>query len=174
MQFALPNQLVDSLSAALGVLTAMITPALLISASGMYILSTSNRLGRVMDRVRAISDKMDALMHAPGLELIEERKAALMQQMGHQSRRASILQRTLTIFYTASGIFVLTSVAIGVDSLFSRENLHWLPVAFGLGGACCLLYGNVMLILEAREALKSLHEETEFLKRLVKANTEVR
>jgi len=32
----------------------------------------------------------------------------------------------------------------------------------------------VMLILEAREALKSLHEETEFLNRLVKANTEIR
>lgn len=114
----------------------MITPALLISASGMYILSTSNRLGRVVDRVRAISDRMDSLMHdQAGLELIEERKAALMYQMRHQSGRARILQRSLTVFYLASGIFVLTSVAIGLDTIVATSKLHWLPVVCGMSGA---------------------------------------
>jgi hypothetical protein len=43
------------------VLTAMITPAVLISACGSMILSTSSRLGRVVDRVRSLSDKLDEL-----------------------------------------------------------------------------------------------------------------
>lgn len=167
-----PDQLVGSLSAALGVLTAMITPALLISASGMYILSTSNRLGRVVDRVRAISDRMDSLMHdQTGLELIEERKAALMDQMQRQTVRAHILQRSLTVFYLASGIFVLTSVAIGVDAMFGRSGLHWMPVVCGITGACFLFYGSLLLIREARLAVSSLAEEMSFLNRLVQKNS---
>jgi hypothetical protein len=39
----------DALTSSLAVLTAMITPAVLISASGTMILSTSTRLGRVVD-----------------------------------------------------------------------------------------------------------------------------
>jgi len=40
----------DALTASLAVLTAMITPAVLISASGTMILSTSTRLGRVVEQ----------------------------------------------------------------------------------------------------------------------------
>ena len=35
-------------------LSAMITPAVLISACGTLIFSTSNRLGRIVDRVREL------------------------------------------------------------------------------------------------------------------------
>ncbi|MCS7024547.1 MAG: DUF2721 domain-containing protein [Bryobacteraceae bacterium] len=173
MQVALPTQLVSSLSAALGVLTAMITPALLISASGMFILSTSNRLGRVIDRVRAISDKMDQLMRDPaGVELLDERKAMLMDQTRQLSSRAHLLQRTLTVFYLAAGLFVLTSVAIGIDALLVEPSLHWLPVGLGLSGACGLLYGSVLLIQEARLALVTLSDEMNFLNRLVEVSWE--
>lgn len=168
MQIILPTQLVTSLASALGVLTAMITPALLISASGTYILSTSNRLGRVVDRVRAISDKMDALMHDHmGLELIDERKGMLMDQIERLSRRASILQKTLTVFYVSAGLFVLTSVAIGIDAVLMDPAIHWMPVVLGLSGACGLLYGSVLLIIEARLAVESLREEMGFLSKLV-------
>ena len=49
----------NPLSSALAVLSAMITPAILISACGMLVLSTSNRLGRVVDRVRDLADKFE-------------------------------------------------------------------------------------------------------------------
>lgn len=45
--------------AAIAVLTAMITPAVLISACGSMILSTSTRLGRVVDRVGVLSDQIE-------------------------------------------------------------------------------------------------------------------
>ena len=48
----------DTVSA-ITVLTAMITPAVLISACGSMILSTSVRLGRVVDRVRSLSDRWE-------------------------------------------------------------------------------------------------------------------
>lgn len=41
----------------------MITPAVLISACAALILSTSTRLGRVVDRVRALSDRFEEMAH---------------------------------------------------------------------------------------------------------------
>ncbi len=54
----------NSLSGALAVLTAMITPALLLSACGTFILSTSVRLGRVVDRIRILSEKYEHILNA--------------------------------------------------------------------------------------------------------------
>ena len=51
----------ETLSSALAVLTAMITPAVLISACGALILSTSTRLGRVVDRVRMLIDSFEEM-----------------------------------------------------------------------------------------------------------------
>ena len=165
------NLHLESLSAALAVLTSMITPALLISASGTFILSTSNRLGRVVDRVRVLSEKIEDLMHHEAdFELLEDRRSMMLAQMGWLSRRAIILQQSLTIFYLAAGIFVATSVAIGVASLVSA-NIGWLPVVLGILGACFLFYGSVKLILEARIAVESLHAETGFLDKLVRLHT---
>ncbi len=56
------------MSSAVAVLTAMMTPAVLISACGSMILSTSHRLGRVVDRVRALSDKLEELAEKRGSE----------------------------------------------------------------------------------------------------------
>src|SRR4051812_43874585 len=49
----------EEFSSAVAVLTAMITPAVLISACGALILSTSTRLGRVVDRVRLLIDRFE-------------------------------------------------------------------------------------------------------------------
>ncbi len=150
----------------------MITPALLISATGTFILSTSTRLGRVVDRVRVIADKMDELMRSDsGIEMVEERKAMLIEQLAKLSERADLLQRSLTVFYLASGGFVASSVAIGVTAIFQAEQA-WLPVALGLLGAGFLFYGSLMLIREARLAVAVLRSETTFLHRLVTHHNE--
>jgi len=62
-----------NMASAVAVLTAMITPAVLISACGSMILSTSHRLGRVVDRVRALSDKLDELF-AKGVDQTKDRQ----------------------------------------------------------------------------------------------------
>ena len=149
----------------------MITPALLISATGTFILSTSNRLGRVVDRVRGISEKIDELMHPTAeIDLIEERKEMMIGQLVKLSSRADLLQRSLTAFYLA-GAFVACSVAIGVAAWIRSEQAV-IAVALGLVGGGVLFYGSVMLILEARLAVSSLRSETRFLYRLVTFHTE--
>ena len=156
----------NGLSSALAVLTAMITPAVLISACGTMILSTSTRLGRVVDRVRALSDRLEDLAHGdPALELFEERRAVIFTQLDKLTSRSRLLQRAMTVFYMALGIFVSTSVAIGLVAVTGAK-YYLIPVITGLIGACFLFYGSVLLIFEARLALSTIHTEMDFIWRL--------
>lgn len=158
----------DPLTSSLAVLTAMITPAVLISASGTMILSTSTRLGRVVDRVRSLSDRLRRLTSAEGsTEFFEEERAMLYDQLDKLTSRSRLLQRALTTFYLAVGIFVATSVAIGVVAFFSARGA-WVPVAMGLVGGLFLLYGSMLLVFEARLALSTTHAEMDFIWRTTK------
>jgi hypothetical protein len=63
---------------ALAVLTAMITPAVLISACGALIFSTATRMGRVIDRVRFLSARFEEL--ARGLRRLVQNSRGLHSQ----------------------------------------------------------------------------------------------
>ena len=157
----------DPLASALAVLTAMITPSVLISACGAMILSTSTRLGRVVDRVRSLSDNFEELVAGGGeITLFEERRALIFDQLDKLTTRARLLQRSMTSFYGALGVFVSTSVAIGLVAAAGREGTGWIPVVLGLLGSCFLFYGSVLLIFEARLALSTITTEMDFIWRL--------
>jgi len=158
----------DGFSSSLAVLTAMITPAVLISASGTMILSTSTRMGRVVDRVRSLSDRLQELSRGQSqADFAEERRAMLYDQLDKLTSRSRLLQRALTTFYLAVGVFVATSVAIGVVA-FSGARFGWIPVATGLIGAFFLFYGSILLIFEARLGLSTTHAEMDFIWRTTK------
>lgn len=153
----------DPLSSSVDVLTSMITPAVLISASGTLILSTSTRLGRVVDRVRDISDRFEELSQQEDQgELTRKKMAMIFDQLDSLTKRAKVLQRALTTFYVAVGVFVATSVAIGVVAL-TVTRYGWIPAALGIAGACLLFYGCLLLISEARYALGANTREMSFL-----------
>ncbi|SRR5258708_2162270 len=160
----------DPLSSAITVLTAMITPAVLISACGSMILSTSSRLGRVVDRVRGLSEKLEEISRQDQpTDLVRERQTAIFEQLDKLTSRARILQRCMVTFYLSLGAFVATSVAIGILALGANSPAYRLaPVICGLIGALFLFYGSVLLILEARLALSTIHAEMDFVWRLSK------
>lgn len=146
----------------------MITPAVLISASGTLILSTSTRLGRVVDRVRSLSDRLQSLPEEDRkTELLEEKRMMIFNQLDKLTSRSRLLQRALTTFYLAVGVFVATSVAIGIVSFFSAR-WAFIPVVLGLIGASFLFYGSMLAVFEARLALSTTHAEMDFIWRTTK------
>lgn len=148
---------------ALAILTAMITPAVLISACAALIFSTATRLGRVIDRVRVLSAKFEELAKNPQAdEMAEERRTLIFVQLERQMSRARLIQRAMVAFYTALGVFVATSVAIAGVNAFARSYTY-VAVAFGIGGTLFMLYGSVLLIVESRLALHAILTEMEFV-----------
>jgi hypothetical protein len=148
---------------AIAVMTAMITPAVLISACGALIFSTSSRLGRVIDRVRVLSDRFQEIVKHPEQdEMFEERRLLIFTQLDRQTSRARLIQRAMTAFYSALGIFVASSVAIAIVSAAAR-NYTWIAVVLGVLGAVFMLYGSVLLIIESRMALGAIMSEMDFV-----------
>jgi hypothetical protein len=156
----------DDLNQSLGVLSAMITPAVLIAACGTLILTTSQRVAWITDRTRKVSDQFEQLMQiqTDGTSLAEER-AILLNQIGLASKRSRLLQRALFSLYLALSSFIASSVAIGVVAILGLS-YTWIPIALGLLGAALLFYTSLVLIFESRIAVVSVNQEMKFLYRL--------
>ena len=161
MPFEAPN-----LGSTLSVLSAMITPAVMILATGSLILTTTNRLTRVVDRVRemlpefeqqATSDAHDATT--------EERRRMLFGQLDRATIRARLIQKAITRLYTALSVFLATSVALGVIS-FGHFEAGWIALLLGLIGVGLLFSASVLLIFESRIALASTYAEMDYIRRI--------
>jgi hypothetical protein len=144
----------------------MITPAVLITACGTLIMSTSTRLGRVVDRVRHLSNRFEELAVASDdLPLRADRQTFVFTQLSLNMKRARMLQRALSTLYAAVCCLIGSSGAIGFSAAVGSTSV-WTPVALGLLGALLLFYASVVLILEARTAISHLQDEFEFRMRL--------
>lgn len=145
---------------ALNLLSAMITPAVLISACGTLVISTSARLARIVDRVRELSRLIEELYKTEDLDFPDERRAEFERQLAIHARRSQFVQRSLTSFYVSLSLFVAATVTVGFAAVFKKAT--WLPNLLGMAGTLFLFYGCLMLMAETRLGLRSVKMEMEF------------
>ena len=153
----------NALNSTIEFLTAMVTPTLLISATGSLVLSTSTRLGRVIDRVRDLEQRLGELMYAEEKEklpLYEQRLDTVVNLLDKVTSRARILQRAMGAFYYGLCLFILTSVTIAIGAFFNTY--RWLPIPVGIVGIVFLFYGSVLMLLETRMATATVNAEMDF------------
>jgi hypothetical protein len=151
------------LNSTIAFLTAMVTPTLLISATGSLVLSTSTRLGRVVDRVRELEKRLSDLITTPDKEsipLYDERVETIVYLLDKVTSRARILQRAMGSFYYGLGFFILTSVSIAVVGLFGIY--RWMPIPIGIVGIFFLFYGSLLMLRETRMATLTINAEMDF------------
>jgi hypothetical protein len=149
-----------------GALTAMITPAIFMTANASLIISTSNRVARVVDRIRILNDQADKLDRGvTDLDFVLERLEHLHDQMRRLDRRSNRLRFALTALYLAFTSFVGTSLTLAIDTLLNNW-LVVLPTLMAVIGVALLLFASVNLVLEALEALRSNRLETTFYRDL--------
>ena len=167
LETSLPD--IRALAPALAVLTAMITPAILVLAAGTLIGSTSTRLGRVVDRVRALSDSFESLETGETKSAsLEERRVHIFGQLNRLTRRARLLQLSMLTLYLALASFVSTSVVLGLLAFVrpDRKYSPYIPVIVALAGMAFLFAGSMLLIVEARDAIFAVHDEMRFITKL--------
>lgn len=153
------------------VLGAMITPAVLISAGGTLVLSTSNRLSRVVDRVRALA--ADAERLAPqlpdaGVTTAQATKHGLIKsQLRDLSQRALWLRSAIAALYVSIALLITTSLGVGLMAALGLS-YAWLPISLGMLGTLGLLWATSFLVREARLAISSTFEEMEYARSLLR------
>lgn len=153
-----------SLTSVLGVLTALIAPALLISASGSLITSTSHRLAGNTERFRHLAERLQRIEERNDERTLARRRH-LEAQLDWTYRRVLLQQRALTLFYSAAVFFVACSFALGVEAV-TRELPNWMPVLLGLAGVLILLVACALLLVEARRLVAGMRQEMAALHRV--------
>lgn len=162
------NRGVNNFPDPIAVLSAMITPAVLISACGSLILATSDRLSKAVSRTREISTALIPRANDQRADSREEERRMLFTQLDFVTTRSRLLQRALSRLYAAVAFFVGTSVAIGFLVAIRTTDfdlqiiLALIPIGLGLCGAGLLLYAAFLLIKESRFALAAVNEEMDF------------
>ena len=149
-----------------GALTAMITPAIFMTANASLIISTSNRVARVVDRIRVLNDLADKLDRGvTELDFSAQRLEHGHDQMRRLERRSDLLRFALTALYLAFTAFVGTSLTLAIDAMLQNW-LVALPTLLAVIGVSLLLFASVNLVLEALGALRSNRLETGFYREL--------
>ncbi len=159
----------NALTSTIEFLTAMVTPTLLISATGSLVLSTSTRLGRVVDRVRQLEVRLGELIYVEDkseVPLYETRVEVIVDLLDKVTSRSRILQRAMAAFYYGLGLFILTSVTIAIAGLFNIY--RWLPIPVGVVGILFLLYGAILMIRETWMATATINAEMDFTWKLAR------
>lgn len=154
---------IQNMSALTRIITAMITPVILILATASILGITSQRLSKALERARRMWEQM---LHFPEVEghseLEDEAKSHLSSLIKKVSRRARLLQKAMIVLYITLSLFVGTSVAIGFIAL-AGSTTYWIPMALEIAGIALMFYSTVILIIEARIAVLSVKQETSFV-----------
>ena len=153
----------NTLNSTLEFLIAIATPSFLISAVGSLVLSTSTRLGRVIDRVRQLEERLSDLIYLEEKDevpLYDKRVEVIVDLLDKVTSRSRILQRALGAFYYGLAMFVLTSVSIAVAAIFTTYK--WVPIPIGVVGILIIFYGTILMIRETRMATATVNAEMDF------------
>jgi hypothetical protein len=152
-----------NLSGTLAILSAMFTPAILVSACSSLILTTSQRLSRSLDRQREVAqllrqNQQQALTATPD----PAEHGHLTQQLLFAIRRARLLQQAMTCLHVTLSIFIGSILSIGIFEL-TNSSRAWIIAVLSVVGAVILLYASVLLIRESSLARADVNEETAYL-----------
>jgi hypothetical protein len=145
-----------------GALTAMLTPAIFLTANGSLIISTSNRMSRIVDRIRVLNDLGDKLCRGvTDLDYADIRLEHVHDQIHRLERRSVWIRFALTALYLAFGAFAGTSLTLAIDFWF-HNRLPALPTLLAIVGVFLMLFACVNMVREALEALRSNRMEIRF------------
>lgn len=149
-------------------LSAMITPAIFLTANASLIISTSNRVSRVVDRIRVLNDLADRIGRGVSeLDFTTERMEHVSTQLDRLERRSDRLRFAMTALYLAFSSFVGTSLTLAIDS-WLKNRLGALPTLLAIVGVGLMLFASINLVHEAVHALAGNRTEIQFYRDLNK------
>jgi hypothetical protein len=141
-------------SAAVAMIAAMITPALLILASASLVATVLVRMARVVDRARVLA----AIAHAGDWQKLGATPGELRAALERHARRARYAEWSIALLYATVVVFVATCVAIVIDHA-AGDTLSFLPVGLAIIGTLVLLAGGTLMVAESRLGGAQIAEE---------------
>lgn len=138
-------------SAHYAVVSAMITPALFLTAASSLSIASNNRLARVVDRMRSEIEILRGTAQGP-------ERVALEQRIAIHRRRSTLVLSAVRMLYAAISAFVCTSLGIAIDA-FLGYRLDIVPTLLAVLGVLLMFGASMCLGHEAKLGLRTLDME---------------
>ncbi len=138
------------ISALLVVLQTSLAPVVFISGVGLLVLSMTNRLGRPLDRIRALTLEIKT---ADG-----EQKRILLAEIDILFRRAKLLQMSVTFAVLSIFFIAMIILLLFVDVTFSA-GLEGLILVLFSGSLLCLVVSLALFVWDIQLGLESIRIE---------------
>ncbi len=139
---------------ALAIVSAMLTPAILILAAGSLANSTLVRLARTVDRTRQLIIEGDAFHRTGNRKAL----AIISERLAGQVRRAELVRKALGGYYLAIALFLLASLVIALNQIFGDKYPYAGPIIVIVGGAVLFL-ATAAIVIEVNISAGTLREE---------------
>ena len=137
---------------------AILAPALGISAVGLLLLGLMNRYSGFVARIRLLNDEKRVLVRRlaeakEGLPFTDNlRYMSIKKQTDELLVRSSLIRNSILSLQTAVGMFVLTSLAIGLNLFVGIDAVDVIALIVFMAGMAGVLVG---IIFAAREVYRS-------------------
>ena len=149
------------------VIQAMLSPAVMISCSGLLLLALTPKLGRVIDRIRLLNQEKTGIAKKTALADIEsERLHSIEHQIEMLVSRAQLLKRSSGATLLAILFFVVTSALIGLSYITGFHLVKLTLIAF-MAGMLFIFAGVGYAYWEIRISHNTIKEEIEVSRTIV-------
>ncbi len=120
------------------IIQLMLAPGLMISACGLLLLGMNNKYSLVVNRIRLLNDERRKIVHKlddKNFNYHENvRLASISKQLDALIYRVKLVRNAVLFYTVAVALFVLTSLSIGAEEIFSIERLNSvITILFSLG-----------------------------------------
>jgi hypothetical protein len=142
----------------LSLVQSMVTPAVMISACGLLLLSVSNKLGRIVDRTRELNSEDRGL----AAEVAMVRRLSVRNQIDILLRRALLLRNACGFLYLAVAVFALASLCVGLSG--AARAFEVLMLVLFVVGLATVVWAGILAYLEIRLSHHAITEEIKELR----------
>jgi|WetSurMetagenome_2_1015567.scaffolds.fasta_scaffold402625_2 hypothetical protein len=142
----------------LNLVQSMVTPAVMISACGLLLLSISNKLGRIVDRTRELNSEDRGLSN----DIEAVRRLSIRNQIDILLRRALLLRNACGLLYLAVAVFALTSLCVGLSH--AARVFEVLMLVLFVVGLATVVWAGILAYLEIRLSHHAITEEIKELR----------
>lgn len=138
---------------ALQAIQAILAPALGISAVGLLLLGLNSRYSNIINRIRLLNDERRRFnkLIAENVELSftdNARYLSIRSQTNGLLERSKLVRNAILLYQLAIGLFVVTSVMIGMNSFLPTDAPQRVTLVLFISGMLCVLGGVINAALE--------------------------
>jgi hypothetical protein len=134
------------------VIQLILAPGIMINACGLLLLSISNKFTSVLNRIRALTEEKRKLMlNASQREFYpieNQRIESVSRQVSGLLNRARLIRNAVFCYLGAVGLFVTTSLFIGMDYFASILQFRYFILGAFLLGMVVVFIGVIFGVLD--------------------------